>query len=159
VSTSPQDFLLQRAQPAMVGLIDGSLSTLAPIFSVALISHKPFYAFVAGLATSIGAGISMAFSEGLSDTGELTGRGNPMIRGGITGLGTFIGGILHSLPFLIPTYHVALVTAFVVVTLELIALAVLRSRFFSTSFTTSLGAVSLAGAVIVAVSATLGATA
>ena len=143
----------------MVGLIDGSLSTLAPIFSVALISHKPFYAFVAGLATSIGAGISMAFSEGLSDTGELTGRGNPMIRGGITGLGTFIGGILHSLPFLIPTYHVALVTAFVVVTLELIALAVLRSRFFSTSFTTSLGAVSLAGAVIVAVSATLGATA
>ena len=90
----------------MVGLIDGSLSTLAPIFSVALISHKPFYAFVAGLATSIGAGISMAFSEGLSDTGELTGRGNPLMRGGITGIGTFIGGILHSLPFLIPTYHV-----------------------------------------------------
>lgn len=143
----------------MVGLIDGSLSTLAPIFSVALISHRPFYAFVAGLATSIGAGISMAFSEGLSDTGELTGRGNPMVRGGITGLGTFVGGILHSLPFLIPTYHVALVTAFVVVSLELVALAILRSRFFSTSFTTSLGAVSLAGAVIVAVSATLGATA
>jgi len=159
VSTDSHDFLLQRAQPAMVGLIDGSLSTLAPIFSVALISHRPFYAFVAGLATSIGAGISMAFSEGLSDTGELTGRGNPMIRGGITGLGTFIGGILHSLPFLIPTYHVALVTAFVVVSLELIALAVLRARFFSTGFTTSLGAVSLAGAVIVAVSATLGATA
>src|SRR3984957_6671576 len=153
------DFLLQRAQPAMVGLIDGSLSTLAPIFSVALISHKPFYAFVAGLATSIGAGISMAFSEGLSDTGELTGRGNPMIRGGITGLGTFIGGLLHSPPSLFPPSHVALVTAFVVVTLELIALAVLRSRFFSTSFTTSLGSVSLAGAVIVAVRATLGATA
>lgn len=153
------DFLLQRAQPAMVGLIDGSLSTLAPIFSVALISHRPFYAFVAGLATSIGAGVSMAFSEGLSDTGELTGRGNPMVRGGITGLGTFVGGILHSLPFLIPSYHAALITAFIVVTLELVALAVLRSRFFSTSFTTSLGAVSLAGAVIVAVSATLGATA
>jgi erythrin-vacuolar iron transport family protein len=153
------DFLLQRAQPAMVGLIDGSLSTLAPIFSVALISHKPFYAFVAGLATSIGAGISMAFSEGLSDTGELTGRGNPFVRGGITGLGTFVGGILHSLPFLIPTYHAALITAFIVVALELGALAVLRSRFFSTSFTTSLAAVSLAGAVIVAVSALLGATA
>ena len=88
----------------MVGLIDGSLSTLAPIFSVALISHKPFYAFVGGLATSIGAGISMAFSEGLSDTGELTGRGNPLIRGGITGAGTFVGGILHSLPFLIPNF-------------------------------------------------------
>src|SRR5437762_1052186 len=89
--TDEHHFLLQRVQPAMVGLIDGSLSTLAPIFSVALISHKPFYAFIAGLATSIGAGISMAFSEGLSDTGELTGRGSPMIRGGITGIGTFIG--------------------------------------------------------------------
>jgi erythrin-vacuolar iron transport family protein len=150
-------FLLQRVQPAMVGLIDGSLSTLAPIFSVALISHKPIYAFVAGLATSIGAGISMAFSEGLSDTGELTGRGNPMVRGGITGVGTFIGGILHSLPFLIPSYHAALVTAFIVVVFELIALAVLRWRFFGTSFGSSLAAVSLAGAVIVAVSALLGA--
>jgi VIT1/CCC1 family predicted Fe2+/Mn2+ transporter len=154
-----QDFLLQRVQPAMVGLIDGSLSTLAPIFSVALISHKPFYAFVGGLATSIGAGISMAFSEGLSDTGELTGRGNPFARGGITGVGTFIGGILHSLPFLISDYHVALVTALIVVAFELLALAILRARFFSTSFTASLGAVSFAGAVIVAVSATLGATA
>src|SRR5437867_10888696 len=104
-------FLLQRVQPSMVARIDGSLSTLAPIFSVALISHKPCYAFIAGLATSIGAGISMAFSEGLSDTGELTGRGNPVIRGGITGLGTFVGGILHSLPFLIPNYHAALVVA------------------------------------------------
>jgi len=150
------EFLLQRVQPAMVGLIDGSLSTLAPIFSVAIISHKPFYAFVAGLATSVGAGISMAFSEGLSDTGELTGRGNPMVRGGITGVGTFIGGILHSLPFLIPSYHVALVTALLVVGFELLALAWLRARFFSTSFATSLAAVSLAGAVIVAVSVTLG---
>ena len=101
----------------------------------------------------------MAFSEGLSDTGELTGRGNPLVRGGITGVGTFIGGILHSLPFLIPNYHAALVTALVVVAFELVALAALRARFFSTSFTTSLGAVSLAGAVIVAVSAALGATA
>ena len=143
----------------MVGLIDGSLSTLAPIFSVALVSHRSFYAFIAGLATSIGAGISMAFSEGLSDTGELTGRGSPMVRGGITGLGTFIGGILHSLPFLIPSYHAALVTAFIVVALELVALAVLRARFFSTGFASSLAAVSLAGGVIVAVSATLGATA
>src|SRR5437763_16328211 len=127
------DFLLQRVQPAMVGLIDGSLSTLAPIFSVALISHKPFYAFVAGLATSIGAGISMAFSEGLSDTGELTGRGSPLIRGGITGVGTFVGGILHTLPFLIPTYHVAIFFAIVVVAFELVALAYLRWKFFETS--------------------------
>src|SRR4029078_5989921 len=107
VMSDEHHFLLQRVQPAMVGLIDGSLSTLAPIFSIALVSHKPFYAFVAGLATSIGAGISMAFSEGLSDTGELTGRGNPMIRGGITGIGTFVGGILNSLPFLIQNYHAA----------------------------------------------------
>ena len=151
------EFLLQRVQPAMVGLIDGSLSTLAPIFSVAIVSHKPFYAFVAGLATSIGAGISMAFSEGLSDTGELTGRGNPLVRGGITGVGTFVGGILHSLPFLIPTYHAALVTALAVVGFELIALAWLRARFFSTGFATSLAAVSLAGGVIVGVSVALGA--
>jgi VIT1/CCC1 family predicted Fe2+/Mn2+ transporter len=159
VTERESEFLLQRVQPAMVGLIDGSLSTLAPIFSVALISHKPFYAFVAGLATSIGAGISMAFSEGLSDTGELTGRGNPLVRGGITGIGTFIGGILHSLPFLIPNYHVALVTAFAVVAFELVALAAIRWRFFQTSFTTSLAAVTVAGVVIVAVSALLGAKA
>jgi VIT1/CCC1 family predicted Fe2+/Mn2+ transporter len=157
-TTAHQEFLLQRVQPAMVGLIDGSLSTLAPIFAVVIVSQKPFYAFVAGLATSVGAGISMAFSEGLSDTGEETGRGNPLVRGGITGVGTFIGGILHSLPFLIPEYHVALVTALLVVAFELIALAWLRARYFSTSFTTSLAAVSLAGAVIVAVSAALGGT-
>src|SRR2546430_13238159 len=108
-------FLLQRIQPAMVGLIDGSLSTLAPIFSVALATHRPHYAFYAGLATAIGAGISMAFSEGLSDTGELTGRGNPAIRGGITGAGTFIGGILHTFPFLIPHYRAAILLGIVVV--------------------------------------------
>ena len=149
-------FLLQRVQPAMVGLIDGSLSTLAPIFSVALISHKPFYAFIGGLATSIGAAISMAFSEGLSDTGELTGRGNPFVRGGITGIGTFIGGILHSLPFLIPQYHVALVTGFIVVGFELVALAALRWRFFRTSFASSFVSVTLGGAIISALSAALG---
>src|SRR2546430_8554255 len=106
-------FLLQRVQPAMVGLIDGSLSTLAPIFAVALATHKPHYAFYAGLATAIGAGISMAFSEGLSDTGEITGRGNPFIRGSITGGGTFVGGGLHTLPFLIPHYRIAIIRAIV----------------------------------------------
>src|SRR6266487_386291 len=154
--TDRQTFLLQRVQPAMVGLIDGSLSTLAPIFSIALISHKPFYAFVGGLATSIGAAISMAFSEGLSDTGELTGRGNPFVRGGITGLGTFVGGILHTLPFLVPTYHVALVLAIVVVAFELLALALLRWRFFETSFARSFATVTIGGAVIAGVSAALG---
>jgi hypothetical protein len=100
--TGQQTFLLQRVQPAMVGLIDGSLSTLAPIFSVAIVTHKPHFAFIAGVAAAFGAGVSMAFSEGLSDTGELTGRGRPLVRGTITGVGTFIGGILHTLPFLIP---------------------------------------------------------
>src|SRR5213079_3630742 len=117
---------------------------LAPIFGIVFYTHRPHTAFIAGLATSIGAGISMAFSEGLSDTGELTGRGNPLIRGGITGVGTFVGGILHSLPFLIPNYHAALVVALIVVAFELLALATLRWRFFGTSFTASLAAVSLA---------------
>src|SRR5437588_5083400 len=126
-------FLLQRVQPAMVGLIDGSLSTLAPIFAVALATHRPHYAFFAGLATAIGAGVSMSFSEGLSDTGEDTGRGNPRVRGAITGAGTFIGGFLHTLPFLIPSYTTALVVAVLVVMFELGTLAFLRMRLFNTS--------------------------
>jgi VIT1/CCC1 family predicted Fe2+/Mn2+ transporter len=103
-----RSFLLQRVQPAMTGLIDGSLSTLAPIFSVVIATHDPHTAFIAGLATALGAGVSMAFSEGLSDTGEMTGRGNPFRRGAITGVGTFLGGILHTLPFLISDYRTAL---------------------------------------------------
>src|SRR4029077_12278503 len=132
--TGQQTFLLQRVRPAMVGLIDGSLSTLAPIFSVAVVTHKPHYAFVAGVATAFGAGISMAFSEGLSDTGELTGRGSPMVRGAITGGGTFLGGILHSLPFLIPQYHAALFFATGVVAFELVILAYFRWKFFNDTF-------------------------
>jgi VIT1/CCC1 family predicted Fe2+/Mn2+ transporter len=150
-------FLLQRVQPAMIGLIDGSLSTLAPIFSVAIVSHNPLYAFAAGLATSIGAAISMAFSEALSDTGELTGRGSPLMRGTITGVGTFLGGILHTLPFLLPSYHVAIVTAVVVVAFELVGLAWIRWRFFATGFIRSLALVSAGGAVIAVVGALVGA--
>jgi erythrin-vacuolar iron transport family protein len=140
----------------MTGLIDGSLSTLAPIFAIALHTHKPFDAFIAGVATAIGAGISMAFSEGLSDTGELTGRGNPYVRGSITGAGTFIGGILHTLPFLLSSYHAALIFAIVVVAFELVALAALRWRFFETSFASSFLSVTIGGAVIAGVSAALG---
>lgn len=154
--TEEHTFLLQRVQPAMIGLIDGSLSTLAPIFSVAIITHKPHYAFIAGVATAIGAGISMAFSEGLSDTGELTGRGSPLVRGSITGVGTFIGGILHTLPFLIPHYEAALVSAVIVVAFELLLLAWLRWKFFKVSFVRALATVTLAGVVIAAVSAGLG---
>jgi VIT1/CCC1 family predicted Fe2+/Mn2+ transporter len=149
-------FLLQRVQPAMVGLIDGSLSTLAPIFGIAFYTHEPHAAFVAGLATSIGAAISMAYSEGLSDTGELTGRGSPVVRGSITGVGTFIGGILHTLPFLIPDYHTAVVTAGIIVGFELVGLAAIRWRFFETSFIKSLGYVTFGGAVIALVGVTIG---
>src|SRR5947209_18728714 len=152
-------FLLQRVQPAMVGLIDGSLSTLAPLFAVALATPKPHVAFFAGLATAIGAGISMAFSEGLSDTGEFTGRGNPFVRGSITGIGTFIGGILHTLPFLIPQYRIALIAAVIVVAFELVMLAFLRWRFFEDSFIKALGSVTLGGIIIASVSAALGSAA
>ena len=149
-------FLLQRVQPAMVGLIDGSLSTLAPIFGIAIYTHRPHTAFIAGLSTALGAGISMAFSEGLSDTGELTGRGSPVQRGIITGVGTFIGGVLHTLPFLIPQYHAALVAAAIVVGFELIGLAVIRWKFFDTSFIRSFVAFSIGGAIIALVGALLG---
>jgi VIT1/CCC1 family predicted Fe2+/Mn2+ transporter len=151
-----RSFLLQRVQPAMTGLIDGSLSTLAPIFSVAIATHRPHTAFIAGLATALGAGVSMAFSEGLSDTGDLTGRGNPYLRGSITGLGTFLGGILHTLPFLIPQYHEALIAAVIVIAFELLTLAALRWRFYRTKFMYSFASVVLGGAIIAGLSAALG---
>jgi hypothetical protein len=151
-----KSFLLQRVQPAMTGLIDGSLSTLAPIFAVALATHQTKYAFFAGLATAIGAGVSMAFSEGLSDTGELTGRGSAYMRGAITGAGTFLGGILHTLPFLIPTFDVALIVAVVVIVFELLTLSWIRSRFLGTGFVGSFVSVAVGGAIIVAISAALG---
>ncbi len=151
-----EKFVLQRVQPALTGLIDGSLSTLAPIFAVAISTHKPIFAFIAGVATAIGAGISMAFSEGLSDTGEVTGRGDPLTRGVITGSGTFVGGILHSLPFLIPHYQAALIIAIVVVAFELLLLAYFRYRFFQDTFVRALGIVTFAGIIIAAISAGLG---
>ena len=151
-----RSFLLQRVQPAMTGLIDGSLSTLAPIFTVALATHRPHYAFFAGLATAMGAGVSMAFSEGLSDTGDLTGRGKPYLRGSITGVGTFLGGILHTLPFLITQYRLALVVAGVTIAFELVALAWIRWRFFDTGFLRSFASITLGGAIIVGIAVGLG---
>jgi erythrin-vacuolar iron transport family protein len=151
-----QSFLLQRVQPAMVGLVDGSLATLAPIFAVALATHKPHYAFVAGLASALAAGVSMAYSEGLSDTGELTGRGSPVTRGAITGIATVLGGVLHTLPFLIPHYEVAIVAALIVVGFELLGLAWIRWRFFGANYLGSLGWICFAATVIVGISAALG---
>lgn len=156
-SGSEPEFLLQRAQPAMTGLIDGSLSTLAPVFAVAFATHEPRYAFLAGLATAVGAGISMAFSEGLSDTGDLTGRGNPYVRGLITGAGTFLGGVLHTLPFLIPQYHIALLLALAMIAVELVGLAWMRWRFFGTGFLRSFASVAIGGVIIAGISAVLGA--
>ncbi|HEX4788280.1 MAG TPA: hypothetical protein VH372_07440 [Actinospica sp.] len=155
-SLTDRSFLLQRAQPAMTGLIDGSLSTLAPVFAIAFATRQPLYAFYAGLATALGAGVSMAFSEGLSDDGDLTGRGSPYLRGAITGAGTFLGGVLHTLPFLIPRYDVALATAFAVIALELVALAWVRWRFFGTAFLRSIVAIALGGLIITALGAALG---
>jgi VIT1/CCC1 family predicted Fe2+/Mn2+ transporter len=154
-----RSFLLQRAQPALSGLMDGSLSTLAPIFAVVLATHRPLTAFYTGLATALGAGVSMAFSEGLSDTGDLTGRGRPILRGSITGGGTFLGGVFHTLPFLIANYHVAIVVAIVVVGVELVLLAWLRFVFFETGFLRSLIFIAGGGTLIAALSAALGAAA
>lgn len=152
-----RSFLLQRVQPAMTGLIDGSLSTLAPVFAVAFATHQPIYAFYAGLATALGAGVSMAFSEGLSDTGDLTGRGKPYLRGAITGAGTFLGGVLHTLPFLISQYRAALIVALATIAFELVALAWIRYRFFGTGFMRSFVAIALGGVIITSLSAALGA--
>src|ERR1700759_534926 len=119
-TTGNQSFLLKRIQPALSGLMDGSLSTLAPIFAVMLATPHPLTAFYTGAATALGAGVSMAFSEGLSDTGDLTGRGSPLLRGAITGGGTFAGGIFHTLPFLITSFGAAVGAAVAVVAIELL---------------------------------------
>jgi len=151
-----QSFLLQRVQPGLSGLMDGSLSTLAPIFAVVLATHRPLTAFYTGLATALGAGVSMAFSEGLSDTGDLTGRGSPVVRGAITGGGTFLGGVFHTLPFLISDYRVAIALAVAVVSIELLVLAWLRWKFFATNFIRSFVSVTVGGAIIASLSAALG---
>ena len=132
------DFLLRVVQPGLAGLMDGSVSTLAPIFATAFATHKPFTAFLIGIASATGAGISMAFSEALSDDGELTGRGSPIVRGAITGIMTFIGGAMHTLPFLVSQLQVALILAYVVVAVELVAIAAIRHRYFGTQWLRSM---------------------
>ena len=132
--TAEQQFVLRVVQPGLAGLMDGSVSTLAPLFATAFATQRTFTTFLVGMAAAVGAGISMAFSEALSDTGELTGRGTPVRRGAITGIMTFVGGVGHTLPFLLPSYHAALIAAFIVVGVELIAIAYIRYRYFSMSF-------------------------
>lgn len=132
------DFLLRVVQPGLAGLMDGSVSTLAPIFATAFVTHLPLAAFLVGMASATGAGISMAFSEGLSDDGTLTGRGSPLVRGTITGVMTFLGGALHTLPFLVKDLHIALMLAYVVVAVELVLIAAIRHRYFKTQWLKSM---------------------
>ncbi len=148
--TDSNRFLLQVVQPGLAGLMDGSVSTLAPIFATAFATHRPFTAFLVGMAAATGAGISMAFSEALSDDGVLTGRGNPVLRGAITGLMTFLGGAGHTLPFLIQNLHAALVVAYIVVAVELIVIAAIRHRYFGTRWAVSILQVIGGGALVFA---------
>jgi erythrin-vacuolar iron transport family protein len=147
--------VLQYIQPGLVGLIDGTLSTLAPIFAAALLSGSHSALFV-GLATAVGAGISMGFSEALSDTGKETGRGSAIVRGAVTGMMTTLGGVFHTLPFLIKDVNTALAVAGVVVAIELTLISLIRKRFLDVPLRLSLLQVALGGALIVAAGVLLG---
>jgi erythrin-vacuolar iron transport family protein len=147
--------VLQVVQPGLIGLIDGTLSTLAPIFAAAYVSGSRT-ALLVGLAAALGAAISMGLSEALSDDGTLTGRGAAVTRGLITGFATFVGGSAHALPFLISDVSTALLVAYVVVSIELVAIAWVRKRFLRVSMRTSLVQVTLGGVVIALVGVILG---
>jgi rubrerythrin len=125
-------FVLQIVQPGLAGLMDGSVSTLAPVFAAAFATHNSWAAFLVGLAASLGAGISMGFAEALSDDGSLTGRGHPLIRGVVCGAMTTLGGVGHTLPFLIPSFRVAFTLAFAVVLVELGVITWIRHRYMDT---------------------------
>ena len=152
-----QQFMLQYIQPGLVGLMDGSVSTLAPIFAAAFSTHDTFAAFLVGAAASLGAGISMGFAEALSDDGSLTGRGTPYVRGIVTGLMTTLGGLGHTLPFLIPSLHLALIVAIIVVTVELATISWIRWRFMDTSPIRATLQVALGGVLVFATGVLIGA--
>lgn len=149
-------FMLQIIQPGLAGLMDGSVSTLAPIFAAAFATHTSKAAFLVGLAASIGAGISMAFAEALSDDGSLTGRGRPYVRGGVTGLMTAAGGIGHTLPFLIPSFHLAFTAAVIVVAAELGIISFVRHRYMDTPLLSSAFQVVAGGVSVFAVGILIG---
>ena len=132
--TARRMFVLQYVQPGLAGLMDGSVSTLAPLFAAAFATHNTWETFLVGMAASVGAGISMAFAEALSDDGSLTGRGAPVVRGAVCGVMTAIGGLGHTLPYLIPNFWTATVVAFAVVAIELAAISYIRHRFMDTPF-------------------------
>lgn len=151
-----QLFMLQIIQPGLAGLMDGSVSTLAPIFAAAFATHKTWDAFVVGLAASLGAGISMAFAEGLSDDGSLTGRGRPLIRGSVTGLMTAAGGLGHTLPFLIGSFHAAFIAAVIVVAVELAVISYVRHRYMDTPLLSSAMQVIVGGVAVFIVGIVIG---
>ena len=147
-ATGRRMFMLQVIQPGLAGLMDGSVSTLAPIFAAAFATHKSWDAFLVGLAASVGAGISMAFAEALSDDGSLTGRGRPIVRGSVTGLMTAAGGLGHTLPFLISSFHAAFVVAVLVVAVELAVISYVRHRYMDTPLLSSALQVIVGGTLV-----------
>ena len=155
-TTAESAHILQVIQPGLLGLMDGSVSTLAPLFATATLTGKPHSAFLVGLAASVGAGISMGLAEALSDDGELSGRGNPLMRGAVTGGGTILGGMLHTLPFLLQNLHTALVLAYGVVVFELLAIAYIRYRWMKSPLGQTVGQVIVGGGIVFALGIWLG---
>jgi rubrerythrin len=149
-------FVLQVVQPGLAGLMDGSVSTLAPLFAAAFATHDNWQTFLVGMAASVGAGVSMGFAEALSDDGELTGRGHPMLRGWVTGLMTTLGGVGHTLPYLIPGFYVATSVAVVIVLIELWAIAWIRSKYMDTRFLQAAFEVVLGGLIVFAAGILIG---
>lgn len=149
-------FVLSVVQPGLAGLMDGSISSLAPLFAAALATRNSHMAFLVGLATAAGAGISMAFSEGLSDDGKLSGRGNPWVRGIVCGLMTFLGAVGHTLPFLIPAFTSAALIAGAVVLAELMLIAWIRNRFMETPLPAATFQVVVGGIIVFAAGILIG---
>ena len=155
-------FVLQYVQPGLAGLMDGSVSTLAPLFAAAFATHQNWQTFLVGLAASIGAGISMGFAEALSDDGSLTGRGSPWLRGAVCGIMTTIGGLGHTMPYLVPdswahAFWIATAIAGVIVFFELWAIAFIRSRYMDTPFLQAVFQIVLGGAIVLGVGILIGA--
>ena len=149
-------FVLQVVQPGLAGLMDGSISTLAPLFAAAFATRNTWETFLVGLAASVGAGISMGFAEALSDDGSLTGRGKPWIRGGITGLMTSVGGIGHTMPYLIGDFNIATSIAIAVVMIELWVIAWIRARYMDTRFLRAAFEVVVGGLIVFAAGILIG---
>jgi len=149
-------FVLQIVQPGLVGLMDGSVSTLAPVFAAAFATHNSWNAFLVGLAASLGAGISMGFAEALADDGKLSGRGTPLLRGLVCGLMTIAGGIGHTIPYLIPDFYTATAVAGVVVVLELLAIAWIQWRYMDTPPVSAAAKVMLGGGLVLATGILIG---